>query len=166
MSEIIYRGLRTGDLGWIVYRHGMVYAGELGWPDRLEGIVAGLMGDYARENDPERERFYIAERDGQFLGCVLVSIDRSVDDGGKTAKLRVFLVESTARRMGIGKQLLDKSLAYAREKGYKKMVLTTEASLTAARRLYAAAGFQMTDVRNCGSYAPPGSKEETWALDL
>jgi GNAT superfamily N-acetyltransferase len=166
MSEIIFRGHRSGDLGWIVHRHGVVYAGELGWPDRLEGIVAGLMSDFSRENDPERERFYIAERDGQFLGCILVSIDRTVDDGGKTAKLRVFLVERTARRLGIGRQLLEKSIDYAREKGYKKVVLMTESSLTPARRLYAAAGFQLTRVRDCGDYAPPGSKEETWELDL
>lgn len=165
MSQIEFRPHRPGDLGWIIHRHGVIYAEEYGWGERLEGLVAKIMADFIESYDPARERFYIAERDGQFLGCVLICTDRHAGDG-TTAKLRTFLVEPAARGMGVGKQLLRKCIEFAVEKGYARITLTTEPKFDSARRLYERAGFKVIGIKDCGDFAPAGSKEESWQLEL
>lgn len=167
MSEVEFRTHRPGDLGWIIHRHAIIYAEEYGFVDHgFEGHVANLMVEFVANYDPNRERFFIAERDGQILGGILICTDRTMADGGKSAKLHTFFVERAARGTGIGKQLLGKLVDFAIEKGFERISLTTETRLASARRLYGAAGFKIITFEDRGEYTPPGSKLETWRLEL
>ncbi|KAF8130441.1 acyl-CoA N-acyltransferase [Mycena galopus ATCC 62051] len=128
-----------GDLGHITARHGALYAAEFGYPLRFEAL--GF--------DPARERCWIAEetQSGAFLGCVMLVRDRpdgtSASYDTTTGRLRVLLVEPRARGMGVGKRLVDECVRFARAAGYRRVVLSTNTSLLSARRLYAAAGFEL-----------------------
>jgi len=132
------RGLRPGDPGWIAQRHGEIYAREYGWAMSFEAFVARIVADYLDKHQPGREDAWIAEVDGQRAGCVLCV--RADDD---TAQLRVLLVEAWARGHGLGTRLVDECIRFARDAGYRKLVLWTNDILVAARRLYLAAGFEL-----------------------
>jgi len=131
------RGLRPGDLGWVVQRHGEIYAREYGWAMTFEALVARIMADYLEQHRAGRENAWIAEVDGQRAGCVLCV--RKDDD---TAQLRVLLVEARARGHGLGARLVDECIRFARGCGYRKLVLWTNDVLGSARKIYQAAGFQ------------------------
>jgi len=133
------RGLRPGDLGWIVQRHGEIYAREYGWTMAFESLVARIMADYLEQHRPGRENAWIAELDGQRAGCVLC-----VRKDDETAQLRVLLVEAWARGHGLGARLVDACIRFARDGGYRKLVLWTNDVLGSARRIYQAAGFELT----------------------
>jgi len=135
---VLLRGLRPGDLGWMVQRHGEVYAREYGWTQAFEAFVARILADYVDHQQPGRENAWIAEVDGQRAGCVLCV--RSDDE---TAQLRVLLVEAWARGHGLGARLVDECVAFARDSGYRKLVLWTNDILLSARRIYLAAGFTL-----------------------
>ncbi|HEY8972687.1 MAG TPA: helix-turn-helix domain-containing GNAT family N-acetyltransferase [Burkholderiaceae bacterium] len=130
------RGLRPGDLGWVVQRHGETYAREHGWTMAFEALVARIMADYLEQHRPGRENAWIAEVDGQRAGCVLC-----VRKDDETAQLRVLLVEAWARGHGLGARLVDECVRFARGCGYRKLVLWTNDVLGSARRIYQAAGF-------------------------
>ena len=132
------RGLRPGDLGWIVQRHGEIYAREYGWTTAFEALVARIMADYLEQHRPGRENAWIAELDGQRAGCVLC-----VRKDDETAQLRVLLVEAWARGHGLGARLVDACIRFARDSGYRKLVLWTNDVLGSARRIYQAAGFEL-----------------------
>ncbi|KAF8171905.1 MarR-family transcriptional regulator, partial [Mycena galopus ATCC 62051] len=140
-----------GDLAHITARHGALYAAEFGYPLRFEALVARICADFVESFDPARERCWIVEetQSGAFLGWVMLVRDRPGPDGagasGDTdaAKLRVLLVEPRARGMGVGKRLVDECVRFARTAGYRRVVLSTNTSLLSARRLYAAAGFEL-----------------------
>jgi GNAT superfamily N-acetyltransferase len=127
-----------GDLGWVVLAHGEIYAREFGWDASFEGLVARIVADFAGSHDPSREAGWIAERDGERAGCVFC-IAR--DDS--TAQLRSLLVDPAARGLGLGRQLVDRCVTFAREAGYKKMVLWTNDPLVSAIRIYLAAGSRL-----------------------
>jgi GNAT superfamily N-acetyltransferase len=129
---------KPGDLGWIVHRHGKLYADEHGYDERFEGIVAGIAGEFLRRHDPLRERCWIAEMEGKIAGCVMLV--KATDD---TARLRLMLVEPDARNHGIAAALMRELLQFARGAGYRKVVLWTHANLEAARRLYERTGFRL-----------------------
>jgi GNAT superfamily N-acetyltransferase len=130
---------RPGDLGWVVERHGVLYAREHGWDQRFEALVARIVADFAAGHDPLREAGWIAEVEGRRAGCVLcVASDR---DGA--AKLRALLVEPFARDRGVGRLLVERCISFAAEAGYRRLELWTTANLEAAGRLYEAAGFRM-----------------------
>jgi DNA-binding MarR family transcriptional regulator/N-acetylglutamate synthase-like GNAT family acetyltransferase len=132
------RGLRSGDLGWAVQRHGEIYAREHGWTMAFEALVARIMADYLEQHRPGRENAWIAEVDGQRAGCVLC-----VRKDDETAQLRVLLVEAWARGHGLGARLVDECVRFARGCGYRKLVLWTNDVLGSARRIYQAAGFEL-----------------------
>jgi GNAT superfamily N-acetyltransferase len=159
------RSPRPGDLGWIVQRHGELYAGEQGYDMRFEALVARLVGEFfertlGAKRKALRERCWIAERDGENLGCVFV-----FEKSPRVAKLRMLLVEPGARGMGIGSRLIQECIDFARRAGYRKMTLWTHKTLTAARRLYRAAGFRLVRSVPNPSF---GRKlvDEFWDLEL
>jgi DNA-binding MarR family transcriptional regulator/N-acetylglutamate synthase-like GNAT family acetyltransferase len=135
---VVLRGLRPGDLGWIVQRHGEVYAREYGWSSSFEALVARIGADYLDKHQAGRDDAWIAEVDGQRAGCVLC-----VRSDEETAQLRVLLVEAWARGHGLGARLVDECIRFARDSGYRKLVLWTNDVLVAARRIYQAAGFEL-----------------------
>ena len=137
---VVLRGLRPGDLGWIVQRHGEVYAREYGWTQSFEALVARIVADYLDHQQPERESAWIAEVDGQRAGCVFC-----VRKDDETAQLRILLVEAWARGHGLGARLVDECIHFARDRGYRKLVLWTNDILVAARRIYLAAGFELVE---------------------
>jgi GNAT superfamily N-acetyltransferase len=137
-APIELRGHRPGDMGWVVHSHGRLYFEEHGWDERFEALVAGIVKDFVEKLDAERERCWIAEMDGEPVGCVFaVKINRS------TAKLRLLLVDPRARGRRLGRRLVDECIAFARAKGYRKLVLWTQSDLAAARQLYQSAGFRL-----------------------
>jgi len=125
-----------GDLGWVVARHGALYAQERGWGMRFEGLVAGIVAQFAATCDPARERCWIADMEGEPVGCVFVV--KASDD---VAKLRLLLVEPRARGLGIGARLVDECLRFSRAAGYSKITLWTQSILVEAHRVYQGAGF-------------------------
>jgi GNAT superfamily N-acetyltransferase len=135
----IRRLAEPGDLGWAVLANGELYAREYGWDTSYEALVARIVADYANDHDAEREAAWIAEADGQRVGCVFC-----VADGESTARLRLLLVHPSARGLGAGSRLVRTCMDFAREAGYARMVLWTNDILVAARRIYLAEGFRLT----------------------
>jgi DNA-binding MarR family transcriptional regulator/N-acetylglutamate synthase-like GNAT family acetyltransferase len=127
-----------GDIGWVVARHGELYAREQGWDVSFEGLVAEIAGRFLTKFDPKRERCWIAQDEDQRLGCVFL-----VRQSARVAKLRLLLVEPAARGMGVGSTLVKECLAFARECGYGKVVLWTQSHLSSAHKIYAAEGFKL-----------------------
>lgn len=168
-GELRLRDLRPGDLGWVVARNGALYAEEYGWDQTYEALVASIVADFGAHHDPARERGWVAELDGVPVGAVFcVSADSTAPgpaaEGG-TAKLRLLLVEPSARGHGVGTALVDACLEFARRVGYRRMVLWTNDVLTAARRIYQRAGFELVAKETHTSFGKD-LVGETWARDL
>ena len=139
-APFLLRGPHIGDYGWIVHRHGVLYNQEYGWDETFEALVAQIIAEIGSHFDPKRERAWIAERHGEFAGCVFLI--RNPDEEG-TAKLRLLLVEPRARGMSIGRRLVGECTTFARQRGYKKIVLWTQSVLTSARKIYQAEGYRL-----------------------
>jgi DNA-binding MarR family transcriptional regulator/N-acetylglutamate synthase-like GNAT family acetyltransferase len=137
---VTVRGLDSGDLGWVIQRHGEIYRDEYGWDLSFEALVAEIVAMYISNHRPEREQAWIAEVDGSRAGCVFCC-QRDAD----TAQLRILLVEPSARGLGIGRRLVDECIDFARETGYRTIMLWTNDVLVSARRIYEAAGFRLVD---------------------
>ena len=159
-SSYVIRAPQPGDLGWVVHRHGALYAREYGYDAEFEGLVAEIVARFVRRYDARRERCWIAERDGEPVGCVFL-----VKKSGTVAQLRLLLVEPAARGTGLGTRLVAECVRFARHAGYRKLVLWTQSELGAARRVYEAAGFRVTRTERHRSFGK-ALVAEIWELVL
>ena len=159
-SEIILRDPRPGDLGWVVARHGELYAQEYGWAENFEGLCAQIVADFVGKYDPKYDRCWIAEMGGRNVGAVFL-----VKDSEKVARLRLLLVDPVARGRGLGTRLTDECIRFARARGYRSITLWTHKVLTAARRIYERAGFRLTSSEARRSFGQDVVSEH-WDLAL
>jgi DNA-binding MarR family transcriptional regulator/GNAT superfamily N-acetyltransferase len=154
------RSHRPGDMGWITYRHGVLYWKEYGWDERFEAIVARVVADFIDNFDPEREHCWVAERNGEIVGSIFV-----VSKTKTIAKLRLLLVEPSARGLGIGSRLVNEVIEFSRKVGYKRIELWTHPELVSARKIYKAAGFELIAEETHELFGKP-LRAETWAMTL
>ncbi|MGA8657410.1 MAG: helix-turn-helix domain-containing GNAT family N-acetyltransferase [Chthoniobacterales bacterium] len=159
-ASYLLRPHQPGDMGWIVHRHGVLYAQEYGWDEQFEALVAGIVAEFIQRYDPKRERCWIAEQDGDIVGSVFV-----VNQSMKVARLRLLLVEPRARGQGLGGRLVSECLKFARQVGYRKVTLWTNSVLRAARHLYESAGFRLVHQEPHHSFGHD-LIAETWDLTL
>jgi DNA-binding MarR family transcriptional regulator/GNAT superfamily N-acetyltransferase len=148
--KVMLREPRSGDYGWAIERHGVIYEAEFGWGPRFEGLVAELFGKFAMSHDPARERCWIAELEGERVGCVFV-----VQREPKVAQLRCLLVEPKARGHGVGRALVEACIGFARETGYDRMMLWTQKGLDSARKIYEAAAFKLVEEKPHKDFGVP-----------
>ena len=159
-APINLRSHRPGDIGWVIHRHGALYAREYGWDERFEALVAGIAANFIERFDAKRERCWIAERDGAIVGCVFL-----VRKSASVAQLRLLLVEPEARGVGLGARLVDACARFARPAGYRKIMLWTNDNLTAARNIYQKAGYRLVGKEKHRSFGH-ALVGETWELKL
>jgi DNA-binding MarR family transcriptional regulator/GNAT superfamily N-acetyltransferase len=156
----LLRDPQPGDMGLVVQQQTVIYTREYGWNWEFEALVAEIVAKYLREFDPASERCWIAEKDGKVVGSVFV-----IRHDETTAKLRMLFVDASARGLGIGNRLVEECLRFARDVGYKKMILWTTSNLVDARKLYQRAGFELVEEEPIFSFGKE-LVSQTWAIEL
>ena len=160
MSNTNLRRFEAADAPWLVTQHGELYAGEEGFDDTFGPLVADILADFITDHDPAKERGWIAMQDEQRLGSIFC-----VSAGGETAKLRMFLLTPAARGKGLGKRLLQSCMDFARESGYRDMILWTHESHKVACALYVAFGWELVESKPVHSFGID-LIEQSWRIDL
>lgn len=158
--KLVLRDPQPGDMGWVVQVHGELYAREYGFDASFEALVAQIAADFIRDFDAAHEKGWIAEVDGERAGSVFL-----VRKSATVAKLRLLIVRPQARGLGLGGKLTDACIAFAREAGYRKLVLWTQSNLTAARAIYASRGFVLKESEPNDAFGQQ-LVSETWELRL
>ena len=159
-APYILRPHQPGDIGWAVQKHGELYAREYGWDERFEALAAEIGAKLLKAFDPKKERAWIAEKDGENVGCVFL-VKQSAD----VAKLRMLLVDPKARGLGIGRRLVEECIRFARDRGYKKITLWTNDVLVTACHIYQQCGFKLVSEERHHSFGHH-LVGQTWELDL
>ena len=159
-EPFILRDYEPGDMGWVVHRHGVLYAQQYAWDSTFEALVAQVVSDFINNFKPGRERCWIAEMDGEIVGSVFV-----VQLSEEVAKLRLLLVEPKARGLGLGARLVEECIRFARRCGYKKMTLWTNSILLEARHIYQKKGFKIVETEAYHGFGHD-LVSETWELEL
>lgn len=159
-APAILRDPKPGDIGEVIAGQARTYHEEYGWNWEFEALVADICARFVRSFDPAFERCWIAERDGKVVGSVFC-----VRQSARVAKLRMLYVDESARGLGLGARLTDECIAFARAKGYRKIVLWTNDILTAARKIYAARGFVLEKSEKHRSFGKD-LVGQYWSLDL
>ena len=159
-APYLLRPHRHGDIGWIIHRHGVVYAEEYDFDETFEALVAEILVQFIRKHDPKRECLWIAEQEGERIGSVMI-----VDAGDQVAQLRLLLVEPKARGQSVGMRLIDECLNFSRRNRYRKIKLWTQSNLPQARHLYAKAGFERVS-RSAHKSFGQDLIAETWEMPL
>ena len=157
---VVFRAPVSGDYGWVVKRHGELYRQEYGWDETFEALVARIVADYVDHRDPQRDAAWIAEVNGERVGCILCT---TKDDD--VAQLRILLVEPSARGMGVGSRLVEECIRFARRSGRKQMALWTNDVLVDARGIYERAGFRLVEEERHHSFGHDLTGQN-WLLDL
>ncbi len=160
MGEVILRNLEIGDAGWLIEQHGVLYARDEGFDRTLEALVAEVLADFIRHHDPACERAFIAEENGTRLGSIFC-----VRNDEQTARLRLFLLMPEVRGRGLGRYLLDACMGWARDRGYRRMRLSTHESHRAACALYARTGWHCVSSEPVRSFGVDLVEQE-WEIDL
>lgn len=153
---------QSGDMGWVVYRHGVLYKRDYGWNEEFEGLVAGVVSNFIKDYNPKLERCWIAEKNGRNVGSVFL-VRHQQREG--MARLRLLFVEPEARGMGIGKRLVNECTRFAREAGYKGITLWTDSQLESARSIYEAEGYRLVSEEAHHRFGK-NLVDQTWELTL
>jgi GNAT superfamily N-acetyltransferase len=159
-TGISLRDRQPGDMGWVVQQHGEIYAREYGWNSEFEALVADIVAQFVRQYQPDWERCWMAELRGERVGSVFL-----VRKSKTVAQLRMLILTPQARSLGLGRQDTDESIAFARSKGYRKIVLWTNSCLGVARDIYARRGFHLVKSEPYRGFGQD-LVGETWELKL